>query len=37
VFSIMAFVRRGAGWPLVMTTYFAFLHVTGWLLAMGII
>lgn len=34
VFSILAFTRRGAGWPLVMTTYFAFLHVTGWILAM---
>jgi len=35
VFSIAAFIRRGAGWPLVMTTYFAFLHVFGWGRAMG--
>jgi len=35
VFSIIAFVRRGAGWPLVMTSYFACLHVFGFGRAMG--
>jgi hypothetical protein len=35
VFSILAFIRRGAGWPLVMTCYFSFLHVFGFGRAMG--
>ena len=35
VFSIIAFGRRQVGWPLVMTTYFAFLHVFGFGRAMG--
>ena len=34
VFSILAFIRRGAGWRVVMTKYFAFVHVTAWLVAM---
>lgn len=35
VFSVMAFIRRGAGWPLVMTTYFGGLHIFGFGRAMG--
>lgn len=35
LFSIVAFVRRGAGWPLVMTTYFSFLHIFGFGRALG--
>ena len=35
VFSVIAFLRRGAGWPLVMTTYFGFLHIFGFGRAMG--
>ena len=35
VFSIAAFLRRGAGWPLVMTSYFACLHIFGFGRAMG--
>lgn len=35
VFSILAFIRRQVGWPLVMTCYFACLHVFGWGRAMG--
>lgn len=29
VFSTLSFLRRGAGWPLVMTIYFMHLHVFG--------
>ncbi len=29
VFSTLSFLRRGAGWPLVMTVYFMHLHVFG--------
>lgn len=35
VFSIAAFRRRGVAWPLVMTSYFACLHVFGFGRAMG--
>ncbi len=35
VFSIYSFLRRGAGWPLVMTSYFACLHCFGFGRAMG--
>lgn len=35
VFSILAFIRRQVGWPLVMTCYFACLHLFGWGRAMG--
>jgi hypothetical protein len=29
VFSTLSFLRRGAGWPLVMTIYFMHVHVFG--------
>lgn len=35
VFSIVAFIRRQVGWPLVMTSYFACLHIFGFGRAMG--
>lgn len=35
VFSILSFLRRGAGWPLVMTIYFAHLHVFGFGRSLG--
>jgi len=35
VFIIVAFVRRQVGWPLVMTSYFACLHIFGFGRAMG--
>ena len=33
--SIYAFIRRQAAWPLVMTSYFACLHIFGFGRAMG--
>jgi hypothetical protein len=27
--SIWAYIRRGVAWPLLMTTYFAFVHIFG--------
>lgn len=35
VFSIASFRRRGAGWPLVMTSYFVILQTFGFGRAMG--
>lgn len=29
IFSTLSFLRRGAGWPLVMTVYFMHLHIFG--------
>lgn len=35
VFSTLSFLRRGAGWPLVMTIYFMHLHVFGFGRSLG--
>jgi len=35
VLSIAAFIRRQVAWPLVMTSYFACLHIFGFGRAMG--
>ena len=35
VFSTLSFIRRGAGWPLVMTVYFMHLHVFGFGRSLG--
>lgn len=37
IVSIYAWQRRGAAWPLVMSSYFAVLHVFGWFRAMNLI
>lgn len=33
--SIWAYIRRGVAWPLLITTYFSFVHVFGFGRAMG--
>ena len=35
VFSIVALVTRQVGWPLVIASYFACLHIFGFGIAMG--
>lgn len=33
--SIWAYIRRGVAWPLLITTYFSFVHIFGFGRAMG--
>ena len=35
VFSTLSFLRRGAGWPLIMTIYFMHIHVFGFGRSLG--
>jgi len=36
IFSTLSFIRRGAGWPLIMTIYFMHLHVFGFGRSLGL-
>jgi len=33
--SIWAYIRRGVAWPLLITTYFSFVHIFGFGRALG--
>ena len=35
LFSALAFIRRGSGWPLVMTVYFMHIHIFGFGRSLG--